>query len=451
MADAGSGTVARSNADVSESPVLQIDAITVFFLVLGSLALTWLILSAGRYRQMLAFRRTIRVRCDDFLARGRAEGHFAYPPSWLGDERRERGIVMCAGGPSLLTQLYTNLDVIRNYHGCRLPVALFYVGREEMPRECQHFFEQRFSDLRCIDAMKVPDRPLQPPSTDLRGFELKPFSLLNAPFDELVFIDADSAPLRDPVHLFESDLYREYGNLFWPDTCLISNLVPHAGQFSDYSLSDGRQRRNLQGVNPRIFDHLRLPRPSTLERSGYETESGQILIDRRRCFDAVQLAWFMSSRPHHFRLYFYGDTEIYRLAFGVTGRHFCQIEHLSHQAGVIEQGSFFGKAMIPRDERGAAAFLHQMHRKPDPSTPCQPLTHVVEDLVVDHPRPRKLRGNSMLADIADLTHLRPIDGEIAKVEAFVRESRNAFVSNLDQVHLPPARARSWLDRRIIPW
>ncbi|MBW2232250.1 MAG: hypothetical protein JRH17_17840 [Deltaproteobacteria bacterium] len=423
----------------------------LLLILLGATAITWGVAAASRYRRIVGFRRNIRERCDDFLATARSQGHLDYPPPWLGEERDTRGIVMCAGGPDLLTQAYTNLDVLRNHHGCRLPVALFYVGREEMPEACQHFFEESFSNLRCIDASRITDRPGQPRAKNLRGFELKPFSLLNAPFDELIFIDADSVPLYDPELLFESELYREHGNLFWPEACMLSTLVPHAGAWSEWSLTDGRARGNIQGVNPRIFDHLRLPRPSTLERAGYETESGQILIDRRRCFDAVALTWFMSSRPHHFRLYFYGDTEAYRLAWGVTERPYCQIPHPSHQVGVVEDGIFLGRAILPRDESGAPAFLHQMHRKPSPSGPCPPLTHIVEDLAVDHPRSRALRGLRMRAEVESLSHIRAAGGAVALIDELIRKSHAEFLIGLGEAHLPGSPPKHWLNRRILPW
>lgn len=424
---------------------------TVIYVVLAGLALVWLAAAVVRYRRMVDFRLHIRDRADDFLARGRSTGAFDYPPVWLREDRRERGIVMCAGGPSLLTQAWTNLDVLRNELGCRLPVALYYVGRDEMPEACQRFFEESFDGLRCIDATKVPDRPLQPPTRALGGFETKPFVLMNAPFDELVFIDADSVPLRDPATLFDSALYTEHGNLFWPDACMLSNLVPHPGEFSHYGLQDGRARHFVQGVNPRIFDYMRLPRPSTLERASHETESGQIVLDRRRCFDAVQLAWFLSARPEHFRLFFYGDTEMYRIAFGVAGRRFCQIPHRSFNAGVVHEGAFLGKAVIPRDEAGAPIFLHQMHRKPSLDAPWVPLTHVTTDPAVDHPRPRGARGLSMIARVDALADLHPLDGPLEKLDQRIRSSLEALRARRTDAHLPEPKPRPILQRRILPW
>jgi len=423
----------------------------VILVVLAGLALLWLGAAAQRYVQMVDFRRHVRARADGFLARGRETGALDYPPLWLREGRQDRGIVMCAGGPSLLTQAWVNLDVIRNQLGCNLPVALYYVGAEEMPEDCRRFFERSFDGLQCIDAAKLPDRPLHPPTQALGGFETKPFVLMNAPFDELVFIDADSVPLRDPATLFDSALYAEHGNLFWPDVCMLSTLAPHAGVFGVHGLVDGRDRRFLQGVNPRIFDYMGLPRPNTLERAGYETESGQIVLDRRRCFDAVQLAWFLSARPRHFRLFFYGDTEMYRIAFGVAGRHFCQIPHLSLHAGVIEDGRFLGRAMVPRDESGEPVFLHQMHRKPSLEGAWRPLTHVTRDPAVDHPRPREIRDVSMIAPVGELLDLHPLEGQLEKIEERVRLAREALGERRSEAHLPAPRPRPLLRRKIVPW
>jgi len=424
---------------------------TVLFLVLAGIALAFGAAIAVRYVQMVDFRRHVRARADDFLARARAQGVLDHPPAWLREDRRDRGIVMCAGGPSLLAQAWTNLDVLRNQLGCALPVSLYYVGRAELPEACQRFFENSFDGLECVDATKLPDRPLQPPTRELGGFDTKPFSLLNAPYDEVMFIDADSVPLHDPAVLFDSPGYVEHGNLFWPDVCMLSSLIPHPGALSDYGLRDGRARSYIQGVNPRIFDYVGLPRPGTLERAGYETESGQILIDRRRCFDAVQIAWHWSARPRHFRLFFYGDTEIYRLAFGVTGRHFHQIHQPSWHAGVVEDDVFHGKAMIPRDESGEPMFLHQMHRKPSLGGSWRALSHVTRDAAVDHPRPRAVKDVTMLAPVASLSDLGPLDGPLEKIEERIRVARESLLARRDEAHLPPPPPRRWLRRKVLPW
>ena len=358
---------------------------------------------------------------------------------------------MRAGGPALLAQAWTHLEVLRQHVGSSLPVTLYYVGEAEMPTACRSLFEETFDGLSCIDTTTVPDRPLQPPTRALGGFETKPFALFNAPYDELIFIDADSVPVRDPVALFDSPGYAEHGNLFWPDVCMLSSLVPHPGAFGDFGLRDGRARAYIQGVNPRIFDYLELPRPATLDRASCETESGQIVVDRRRCFDALQLAWFWSARPHHFRLFFYGDTEMYRLAFGVAGLPFHQVRQAGWHAGVVEHGTFRGRAMIQRDEAGEPFFVHQMHRKPSLGGAWRPLTHVTRDAAVDHPRPRAVKDVTMLAPQDALTHLAPLDGVLEKTEEAIHAAWDGLRARGDALPWPDAPARPWLRRKILPW
>jgi hypothetical protein len=42
-------------------------------------------------------------------------------------------------------------------------------------------------------------------------------ALLFCSFSEVLLLDADNTPLADPTPLFDDALYRQHGNLFWPD------------------------------------------------------------------------------------------------------------------------------------------------------------------------------------------------------------------------------------------
>ena len=429
----------------------ELGATTFTLAALGSASAAWLAAAARRYRRLIRFRRSIGSEARTFIERAEAAGELRYPPAWIDHDRQERGIVMCAGGASLLAQAYTTLDVLRNLHGCQLPVTLFFAGPEEMSARCQRFFETKFEPLECVDATATPARPLHVKTRNLRGYPLKAHAFLNARFDEFLSLDADCAPLRDPTYLFESPPHREHGNVFWPDTSMISTAVRHPSSKQIYSFRDEQNRSTVQSLNPRIFDYLDLPRPCTPQRASYETESGQLLIDRRICFRAVQLAWFINSRSRFFYLYMHGDKDTYRLAFAVAGQEFCQLQQRSHQAGVVQGERFSGRAAIQRDHRGEAAFLHQTHRKPDLKEPWLPLTHVVEDPAVDHPRPRARRGLSMLADVTKLEKIQPVDGAVRHVDEFIRASRESLRSDLESADLPPRPRKRWLQRRILPW
>lgn len=423
---------------------------TILGLLAGGLMAAWLGTTLYRYWRLVNFRREVRQEAESFLAEGKRTGQLDFPPPWLRDGLEPRGVVLCAGGASLLAQAYTTLDVLRNHHGCELPIALYFAGEAEMSERCRRFFEESFDGLRCIDATALPDRPLHRRATALSGFPLKPFAFLNAPFEELLYLDADCAPIREPSFLFDDPSYREHGNLFWSDNAMIHTSVDHPGPWSDFSLKDGQTRNTLQSLNPRIFDYLGLPRPSTPERASYETEAGQLLLDRRVCFASVQMAWFINSRARLFYLYLHGDKDTYRLGFGLAGQAFSQLQVRSHQAGWIEDGHFVGKALVQRDARGDPLFLHQTHRKPDQGA-WRSLTHLVEDAAVDHPRPRHQRRASSWARVEELSSIKPVDGEIRELDEFIRISRETLSRQLTAADLPTPPPKRWLRRRIVPW
>jgi hypothetical protein len=423
--------------------------------VLGALLtlmLAWGVAAARRYAAMVDFRETIRDRTDAFLVAQEAAGQLDYPPTWQPERIASRGIVICAGGRGLLAQAFTLIEVLRETHACELPVALFYVGREELPEACQTFFEARFENLVCIDAAALPVPPGHPSGTPLKGFAIKPCALLNAPFDEVLMLDADSVPLSDPNGLFEDPGYRAHGNLFWPDSFLMSTLVTHPAPNATRSFKDGRDPGAAQSVNPSLYDYLRLARPTTLERVCHETESGQILIDRRRCWRALQTCFFMTHWFRHFGLYMYGDKDLYRPAFGVAGLHFEQLSQVAHQAGRVEADVFDGLAMVQRDRAGEPAFLHQMHRKPSLDSPWIGLDHLARDKVADHPRPRTLRGVTMRVPISELDALEPLSPALCRVDEALMQAREALVAAGARAAFPePKQKRLLRRRRLLPW
>jgi len=41
--------------------------------------------------------------------------------------------------------------------------------------------------------------------------------LIATQFTEVIYLDSDNIPLRDPVELFDSVEYKQSGSVFWPD------------------------------------------------------------------------------------------------------------------------------------------------------------------------------------------------------------------------------------------
>ena len=43
------------------------------------------------------------------------------------------------------------------------------------------------------------------------------YALLFTDLEEVMVIDADNTPIKDPAFLFDDEEYRKVGSLFWPD------------------------------------------------------------------------------------------------------------------------------------------------------------------------------------------------------------------------------------------
>jgi hypothetical protein len=52
-----------------------------------------------------------------------------------------------------------------------------------------------------------------------RMYSIKGAALLLTEFDEVLLLDADNIPARDPTFLFETDAFKETGALFWKGFC----------------------------------------------------------------------------------------------------------------------------------------------------------------------------------------------------------------------------------------
>jgi ADP-heptose:LPS heptosyltransferase len=210
-----------------------------------------------------------RMACERFVRQLPA-----YPGGYHG-----RGIVICAGGAGYFTGAWVGINMLR-YLGCQLPIQVWYLGESEMDAVMRSLLASL--QVECVDALQVRRRK---PVRRLGGWELKPYALLYSRFREVLLLDADNMPVRNPEYLFETAPYRKTGAIFWPDY--------------------GRFERTKA-----IWESCGLSQPE-----GPEFESGQIVVDKQRCWRALRLAlWFNEHSDFYYR-YLHGDKETFHLAF----------------------------------------------------------------------------------------------------------------------------------------
>lgn len=204
-----------------------------------------------------------------------------------------RGIVICAGGVRYNSCAWVLIRMLRHL-GCTLPIEVWYRGEEE--RDDDWIALVKPLGVRCIDALDVA---LRHPHPRLIGWELKPYAILHSAFEEVLFLDADNVPVREPSYLFDEPAYREQGAIFWPDP-------PHI-------------RTPRDSVRWKVF--------GVPYRDEPEFESGQLAVNKSRCWEPLQLCNWYNEHSDFFYRFVYGDKDTFRFAWHKCGRPFAMTEY----------------------------------------------------------------------------------------------------------------------------
>ncbi len=229
-----------------------------------------------------------------------------------------RGIVICGGGLKYLPCAWVCLQMLRHL-GCTLPIELWHLGPREMPGEMRALLAPL--GVTCIDATRLLPRH---PARRLQGWELKCYAILHSHFREVLLLDADNVPVLDPTYLFDTPEYRAKGAIFWPDF------------------------EHLQPERP-IWKILGLP-----YRDEPEVESGQLLIDKKPSWRALQLAWHLNDHSDYYYLHIYGDKETFHLGWHLAGTPYAQPAR-----GIY----YLTSTMCQHDFQGRRLFQHRNFAK----------------------------------------------------------------------------------------
>jgi hypothetical protein len=209
------------------------------------------------------------------------------------------GIVICAGGPIYLLCAWVTIHMLRRL-GSKLEIEVWHLGRAELPEAVER--ELAALGVTCIDAREM--QRLRP-ARILNGWELKPYAIVNTRFAEVLLLDADNIPVRDPAFLFATPEFHMTGAVFWPD---IGRLSPE---------------------NP-VWDCCGVP-----YREESEFESGQMLVNKARCWRALKLAMWYNEHSDIFYRYMHGDKDTYHLAFRKLRQPYTMIPGTPARSGAL--------------------------------------------------------------------------------------------------------------------
>jgi alpha 1,2-mannosyltransferase len=236
-----------------------------------------------------------------------------YPSKFSG-----KGIVFTAGGIKYITCAWVSISLLRKI-GCDLPIELWHLNGELSKEIIQKF---RHLNVVFRDFHEIGN-------TKLFGYMLKPLAIINSSFKEVLFLDADNNCVRNPEYLFHLTEYKDNGCIFWPDYFYTSK---------DNSIW------SIIGIKP---------------NKQLEQESGQILIDKEKCWHELQLCLHFNILGRYYYNILLGDKDTFKFAWLALGSKFHMVHYSPGTCGYKVNNVFYGNTMVQHDTAGDILFLHR--------------------------------------------------------------------------------------------
>ena len=214
---------------------------------------------------------------------------------------------------------------------CHLPIEIHYSGNELSQVNIDRFKRLGTLPRDISDKANVrPGEPERDESYDGRSYHLKILAIINSRFEEVLYIDSDNYPIRNPEYLFELEEYKMNHAIFWPDFWKTSPDNP-------------------------IWNMTEVPC-----RDEYEQESGQILINKSKVWKGLMLANYFGEHFRWWNRFLLGDKDMFRFAFLALRQPFYMIDTPITIAGFPTADSQYicGHTMIQNDIRGNPIFAH---------------------------------------------------------------------------------------------
>ncbi|WVQ70433.1 uncharacterized protein L199_008660 [Kwoniella botswanensis] len=231
-----------------------------------------------------------------------------------------RGIVLTGGNQDTTLRTITAIKHLRRL-GVDLPIEVFHYSDELTDRG------QR-DEIEALGASLREAKGLEKVSGVWKNWQIKGLALVQSSFREILYLDSDNVPLRSPVHLFDSPIYKSNGRaVFWPD---LSKDHPDNAIW------------RLVG--------------DTCSLDLWTFESGQIVIDKAGNSGLNLVALIIASEMMNEREFWFhmcgGDKDTFRWAFRILDIPFGVSPRWMSALGVkngYEGGRFCGHSVLQHD------------------------------------------------------------------------------------------------------
>ncbi|KAI8066647.1 mannosyltransferase putative-domain-containing protein [Gongronella butleri] len=248
----------------------------------------------------------------------------------------KRGFAMCVGDNKFAYAVHA-LAALREVHGNELPVEIFFRDDDDLSKRYQQYLLSKFANIR----LRRLDQIFENYILELRGWDMKPFSVLASSFKEVMLIDADALFLYNPDKLFDEQGFKDTGTLFFKDRTLLQ--WPRFG---------GRQW--VESFLPSYSDWLPKSR-WWMGETDFELHSPVVLFDKQKTLWSIIAACKLMDkweREQQTFVYSHGDKEAFWLGAEMTLTPFTFVSGVPMALGgfiegVMENGYVCGTVALP--------------------------------------------------------------------------------------------------------
>ena len=215
-------------------------------------------------------------------------------------EHDGRGIVLTGGGQHVKA-LAAQISLLRRM-GCTLPIEVWHHAELD-PTTCRRLAElgSKGVPVRCRSTAEVASI-----TSTVSVHHIKLLGVMLSSFKEVLALDADTVPLRDPTSVFAIPEYADHGALFWPglhDSSTLSQggestksnhvmwtISDVSFNGSDYSHTHEQGSGVLVVNKPRTWLQLEIALHFNTDASFYRS------VLRRRSPDLLRFAWLATRK-----------------------------------------------------------------------------------------------------------------------------------------------------------
>ena len=197
----------------------------------------------------------------------------------------------------------------------KLPIEVFHYPGELGNQDERDEIESLGGTIRQVEGVERN-------SGEWKNWQIKALAVVQSSFQQVLSLDSDNTPLRDPSHLFDAPLYTQHGRaVFWPD------------------LSKDHSHNAIWRLMGR-----------TCSLWSWTFESGQFVIDKAgnggMNYAALLIAAGMQAEREFWFHMCGGDKDTFRWAFEALGIEFAESPRWMSALGspnVYDNGRFCGQ------------------------------------------------------------------------------------------------------------